>query len=94
VYGLGNGNLLDAPIEKNDQMKRRVSTIDQVKGYVSKIDQLQCIRIAVDRFFKLSRSFYRFFKGVFLLDRLLIGGIALVFLRCSLFHCCCGSFRP
>jgi len=34
-----------------------------------------CIRIAVDRFFKLTSLFDRFFNRAFLLDRLLIGGI-------------------
>jgi len=45
-----------------------------VKGHLSKTDQLGCVRIAVDRFFKVTSLFHRFFNQAFLLDRLLIKG--------------------
>ena len=47
---------------KTNQVKGRGLKINQVKENVSKNDNLQCIRIAVDRFFKWTRSFDRFFE--------------------------------
>jgi len=66
------------PLQKKKSNVRACSKIDYIKESVSKIDQLRCVRIAVDRFSKRTSTFDRFFKGVFLLDRLLIEGIDII----------------
>jgi len=48
---------------RNNKVKNCVSKIDLVKGHVSKINQLQCMRIAVNRFFKLTKFIWSLFQS-------------------------------